>query len=164
MLRGSSRALLSSELHQRLKLEIARIPALLLLPAMLLFAVPMVSAAAHPLENGGLISWPLAFAVFYLVARRHEGAPDGSLAPALHSVSLWLLALLLSWELKWQVHHLIGAIGSWSGIAWAVVPALLLWLLPTLADHIGWPFGRHRKSISISPEWASPSIWGFGCC
>ena len=64
---------------------------------------------------------------------------------ALHSVSLWLLALLPSWELKWQVHHLIGAIGSWSGIAWPVVPALLLWLLPTLADHIGWPFGRYQK-------------------
>jgi len=52
---------------------------------------------------------------------------------------VWLLALLLSWELEWQVHRLVGAVGSWSGIAWAVVPALLLWLLPRLAD-------RHRKA------------------
>ena len=132
-------ALLSSELQQRLRLEIARIPALLLLPAMLLFALSMVAPLAHPLENGGLISWPLAFAAFYLIARRHEGAPDGALARALHSVSVWLLALLLSWELQWQVHHLVGAVGSWSGIAWAVVPALLLLLLTVLA-------GRHRKS------------------
>ena len=132
-------AWLSSELHQRLRLEIARIPALWLLPAMLLFAVSMVSPGAHPLENGGLISWPLAFAAFYLIARRHEGAPDGALSSALHSVSVWLLALLLSWELEWQVHRLVGAVGSWSGIAWAVVPALLLWLLPRLAD-------RHRKA------------------
>ena len=139
-------ALLLSEVHQRLRIEIARIPALLLLPAMLLFAVSMISRVAHPLENGGLISWPLAFAAFYLIARRHEGAPDGALGAALHSVSLWLLALLLGWELQWQVHRLMGAVGSWSSIAWAVAPALLLWLLPTLADRIGWPFGRHRKS------------------
>jgi uncharacterized membrane protein len=132
-------AWLSSELHQRLRLEIARIPALLLLPAMLLFAASMVTPIAHPLENGGLISWPLAFAAFYLIARRHDGASDGALATALHSGSIWLLALLLSWELEWQVHRLVGAVGSWSGIAWAVVPALLLWLLPRLAD-------RHRKA------------------
>lgn len=139
-------ALLLSELHQRLRLEVARIPALLLLPAMLWFALALTSAAAHPLEHGGLISWPLAFAAFYLIARRHEGAPDTALAPALHSVSAWLLALLLSWELQWQVHRLTGAAGSWSGIAWAVVPALMLALLPLLADRIGWPFGRHRRS------------------
>ena len=132
-------SLLSSRLHQRLRLDIARIPALLLLPAMLLFALSMVSTVSHPLANGGLISWPLAFAAFYLIARRREGAPDGALAPVLHSVRLWLLALLLSWELQWQVHHLVGAVGSWSGISWAVVPALLLSLLPVLAD-------RHRKS------------------
>jgi uncharacterized membrane protein len=132
-------ALLSSGLCQRLKLQIARIPALLLLPAMLLFAASMVSQGTHPLENGGLISWPLAFAAFYLIARRHDGASDGALATALHSGSIWLLALLLSWELEWQVHRLVGAVGSWSGIAWAVVPALLLWLLPRLAD-------RHRKA------------------
>jgi uncharacterized membrane protein len=132
-------SLLSSQLHQRLRLDIAKIPALLLLPAMLLFALSMVSPVSHPLANGGLISWPLAFAAFYLIARRHEGASDGALAPILHSVSVWLLALLLSWELQWQVHHLVGAVGSWSGIAWAVVPALLLSLLPVLAD-------RHRKS------------------
>ena len=112
---------------------------------MLLFVVPMVSGDT-PLENGGLISWPLAFAALYLIARRHEGAPDGALATALHSVSAWLLALLLSWELQWQIHRLVGVVGSWSGISWAVVPAVLLALLPVLADRIRWPFRRHRQS------------------
>ncbi len=132
-------AWLSSELHQRLRLELARIPALLLLPAMLLFAACLVAPGTHPLADGGLISWPLAFAAFYVIARRHEGAPDGALAAALHSIALWLLALLLSWELQWLVHRLVGTVGSWSGIAWAVVPALLLSQLPRLA-------GPQRKS------------------
>jgi uncharacterized membrane protein len=138
-------ALVSSQLHQRFKLAVARVPALLLLPVMLLAAVGAAISASHPLANGGWVCWPVAFVAFYVLARRHEGLPAGGLAQSLHAVSAWLLGALLSWELAWQVHHAVDAGGSWSGIAWAVMPAVLLFLIPQLTAGVAWPFGQHRK-------------------
>jgi uncharacterized membrane protein len=119
---------------------------LLLLPLMVLFAEVLVLKGGHPFGHGGLIAWLLSFAAFYLLARRHEGPPEGRLARLLHAASAWLLALLLSWELQWQVFHAVGMHGSWSGIAWAVIPAMLLSLLPMLSARIEWPFARHRRT------------------
>jgi uncharacterized membrane protein len=142
-------ALLSSELCQRFKLSIARVPALLLLPLMVVFALTTATMAHHPLANWGWISWPLAFAVFYLAASRHEGSPGAALALMLHAVSAWVLAALLSWELNWQVYHAIGISDSWSGIAWAVIPALLLFLTPMLITEVAWPFKRNRGAYLL---------------
>jgi uncharacterized membrane protein len=139
-------ALLSSELCRRLELPVARVPALLLLPLLVVFAIATLAAGHHPLADGGWILWPLAFAVFYLLAIRHEGAPCGPVANGLHAVSAWLMAVLLSWELEWQVHTAVGATGSWSGIAWAVIPALMLFLIPPLSSGVDWPFRRHRDA------------------
>jgi len=142
-------ALLLSELYRRFKLTAARVAALLLLPLMVLFAADWALTAHHPLEYGGWICWPLAFAVFYVVARRQEGAPEATLTALLHAVSAWLLAMLLSWELQWQVHQALGVSGSWSGIAWAVVPALLLYLTPQLTTRYAWPFSEHRQTYLV---------------
>jgi uncharacterized membrane protein len=139
-------ALLSSELCQRLELPVARVPALLLLPLLVVFAIATLAAGQHPFADGGWILWPLAFAVFYLLAVRHEGAPCGPVANGLHVISAWLMAVLLSWELEWQVHTAVRATGSWPGIAWTVIPALMLFLIPALTASVEWPFRRHRDA------------------
>jgi uncharacterized membrane protein len=145
-------ALLSSELFQRCKLAAARVPALLLLPVMMLAALAGALRGQHPLSYGGWYAWPLAFAGLGVVAWRHEGAPTASLARTLHALSAWLLAPLLSWELAWQVQHLLygtGAAGTWFTVFWALTPALLLLLLPTLTDRMRWPFALHRETYLI---------------
>ncbi len=143
-------ALLSSELYRRFHLAVGRITALFLLPLMILFAAALPLTSSHPLGNGGWICWPLAFTVFYVVARRHEGTAGGALATVLHSLSAWLLAALLSCELQWQVGQVLGVAGSWSGISWAVVPALFLYITPRLTATSAWPFNAHRRIYLIN--------------
>jgi len=157
-------ALLSSELHQRGKLAIARIPAILLLPAMLLFAMGAVATMPHPLAYAGWVASPLAFFGLYILARRHEEPPGGDVTIMFHAVSVWLLASLLSWEIEWQVRSVVGPGGSWSSIAWAVTPAIMLFLLPRLTTRLAWPFARHRETyllIAGSGFAAYLSLWSI---
>ena len=142
----SATALLCSELYRRLDFAFARVPALLLLPGMALCLLYSAGAGHHPLEFGGWVYWPLAFLAFYVIASRHEGPADTGLASALHASSLWLLLGAVSWETTWQIQRLVGARGSWSGIAWALVPAAALFLLPALVRRVTWPFATHRRS------------------
>jgi len=142
-------ALLSSELCRRSALAIARIPALLLLPLMLIFALADIVTGQHPSANGGWFAWPLAFGVLFLVAWRHEGAPFATLARLLHAAGAWLLAALASWELAWLVSHSAALGDSWSAIAWALVPALLLFWIPALSTRVAWPFMRHRETYLL---------------
>jgi len=137
-------ALLCSELCRRSTFSLARIPALLLLPAMVLSFLYSAGTLHHPLDHGGWIAWPLAFAAFYVITREHEGPAGGGLAGGLHAVSLWLLLGIASWEIAWQVQATLGARGSWSGIAWAVAPATVLFGLPALTRTVSWPFAVHR--------------------
>jgi uncharacterized membrane protein len=143
---AAATALLCSELVRQLRFAPARVPALLLLPVMVLFLLYSAIALHHPFEHGGWWFWPLAIAGLVAVVRRHEGAPGTALASALQSGSLWLVIALVSWEMAWQVQSSVGARGSWSGISWAVVPAAVLFLLPMLTERVEWPFAAHRRA------------------
>jgi len=136
-------AWISSELVRRAKVSFARYSALGLLPMMIFYALLAAVSVQHPFSNGGWVAWPLAFAAFYLVCRRHEGEPRSASASVLHVGSLWLLTALLSWELYWRIDHAIAGGSSWPAIAWALIPAVILFVLPKLQ---GWPFAKHREA------------------
>jgi uncharacterized membrane protein len=144
----SATALLSSELERRLEISAARIPPLALLPVMTIaVVVQMVLGVAHPLMQGGWFAWPIAFAVFYFLCRRHEGAENSQWRlPFQHIASALLLTLLLAWEFSWQVDHAVKGGGSWPAIAWVLVPAVILHLLPKVAARGLWPIGAHRET------------------
>jgi uncharacterized membrane protein len=136
-------ALMSSELQRRARLSFARLPAIWLLPAMLIYAGIAVLEVHHPGADGGWFAWPLTFGAFYFVCKRHEGEPGGSLAALLHAGSAWLLTALLSWEAAWEINKGVAGAGSWPVIAWALVPAIALFTLPRLIQRIEWPFRAH---------------------
>jgi uncharacterized membrane protein len=138
-------ALLSSGLHRCTRMSFASIPAIGLLPAMLVYAGIAVLEVHHPFADGGWISWPLTFAAFYFVCRRHEGEP-GVLADSLHVGATWLLTALVSWEVAWAIDKGVAGGGSWPVIAWALVPAVALFTLPRLAQRLRWPIGLHRDA------------------
>jgi uncharacterized membrane protein len=147
MLFVAATALASSELSRRTALSLARLPALWLLPALILFAADApLAGITHPAVNGGWLAWPLAYAAFYLICRRHEGEPDGTLAGWLHALSAWLLIALLTWELHWIVDRQIGARGSWSAVSLMLVSACALFALPRLVERISWPLQAHRSA------------------
>lgn len=127
----------------RLGWTLPRIPALCLLPAMILCAVASAWEQAHPLANGGFIAWPLAFAVLYRLLWRHDELLDRLLRTLLHAGTLWLLAAVSSAELQWALEQVLPSGGIWPAIPWGVIPAGFLILLPRLASGGRWPFGVH---------------------
>jgi len=139
-------ALISSELQRRIRMGFARIPPLGLLPAMLVYAGIAALEVHHPFADAGWISWPLTFAVFYFVCRRHEREASRVLADLLHVGSAWLLTALISWEVAWAIDQGVAGGGSWPVIAWALVPATLLFALPRLVQRLTWPVGMHREA------------------
>jgi len=141
--------LLSSELAHRTRMRVALLPAFGFLVVMVFFAVSTAASLHHPLAQGGWISWPVAFAGMYFILRRHDGELDAPLMNTLHAVTMWLFAALASWELSWVTAQTIGRSGSWSIIAWAIVPAALLAVLPQAVRSIRWPFQVHRRAYLV---------------
>jgi uncharacterized membrane protein len=141
-------ALISSELHRRARLSFARLPSLWLLPAMLVYAGIAVLEVHHPSADGGWIAWPLTFAAFYFICRRHEGEPGTALAASLHAGSAWLATALMSWEIAWQINNGVAGAGAWPAIAWALVPAVVLFALPRPIQKVEWPFGAHSDAYA----------------
>ena len=143
-------AVICSELKRRFDLLGARGSALMLLPVMISFAMLLVVVSAwggpifHPLDDGFWLAWPVSFVAFYLVSRRH--GDEGRLALALHAASAWLLVFLLSWELAWQVGAAVKGGGSWTEVAWAIVPGAALFFLPKLRARLPWPVGAHEEA------------------
>jgi uncharacterized membrane protein len=139
-------ALISSELQRRARISFARYSAIGLLPAMMFYAALAVLEVQHPFANAGWLAWPVAFAAFYFVCKRHEGEPRSAVANALHVGSMWLLTALVSWEFSWAINKGVAGGGSWPIIAWALVPAITLFALPRLARRIHWPIEVHREA------------------
>jgi uncharacterized membrane protein len=142
-------AVLCSELARRFRLAISLVSALAVLPALLLFALWAGVSLPHPLAHGGWLAWPLGFAGLYLILWRHQALPLATVMNCIHAVALWLLALLVSWELAWTTARAVGNVGSWSRIAWGVVPAALLAALPYGARGVSWPLRAHREAYLI---------------
>jgi uncharacterized membrane protein len=143
-------AILCSELKRRFDLVGAKVSALMLLPVMVAFAALMGlmtsfgNVAGHPMEDAFWLAWPVAFAAFYLVCRRHE--EEGVMSTVLHVASAWLLVLLLTWEFAWQVNHAVNGSGSWPVIAWAIIPGVALFFMPKLPAPLPWPVGKHEAA------------------
>jgi uncharacterized membrane protein len=143
---ATATALLCSEIHRRLELAAARSAALLLWPVMLVFAAHAAWTLSHPGAEGGSLSWPVTLFGAYLLMHRLEGEPRAALANVLHTLSTWLVCALSSWELAWDAEQLMPGGPSWSLTAWALIPALLLFLMPKLVTRVPWPFARNRDT------------------
>jgi len=141
----SATAWISSELHRRLDLGVARLPALALLPVMILCAIA-TGTRSHPFADGGWISWPLAFAAFYGLTRRYDAAPNTWSARSVHAVSAWFIFVLLGWESAWAIDQAVHGGGSWPALGWVLLPAIALLALPKLGDRITWPIAKHLET------------------
>ena len=142
-------AVVSGIMASRARMRIALLPALALLPVMVLYALWAAGTVHHPLAQGGSIAWPLAFLGLYVILRQHDAAVDEPLTNTLHAAGLWLLTALASWELAWAIGQTAASSGAWSIAAWGVVPAVVLALLPAARATIQWPFQAHRAAYAV---------------
>lgn len=114
------------------------VPALAILPLMVAMAPAWCALHSHPFNQGGWLAWPVAFASLWLSLRRHEASMARHVAALLHGLAAWLLVLLISFELVWQIDRLAVA-PAWSAAAWGVPPSLLLAVLGSGVVERVWP-------------------------
>ena len=103
-------------------------PSLLLLPAMIVCAAGSLQDG-HFLAGGGIVAWPVAFAAWIWLLRvrgRVASAPSDWL---IHLATLWLVVVLVSIELSWQVKSARLGAPAWHYAMSALPAALALFLV-----------------------------------
>ncbi len=135
-------------LWRRLDWDVARFAALAILPLMAVTTLNMLGYTgyqAHPFAHHAYFGWMLGFGTHLWVLRKHEGNAE-PLLEWLHAAGFWLLALILSWEVGWQIDHYVEGRRVWPLIAWAVVPGALIAVFAARGDRLGWPVAAHRHA------------------
>jgi uncharacterized membrane protein len=147
-------------LWRRLHWDIARFAALALLPLMALVLLGMIMGLGkmqvtpyHPFASHAYLGWALGFGVHLWMLRAHEGGNEGFNGKRgepwlewLHAAGFWLLAIVLSWEVGWQIDRYVAGRHVWPLIAWAIVPGALVAIFAGRGDRLGWPVAAHRHA------------------
>lgn len=148
-------------LWRRLNWNMARYAALALLPLMAatLFGT-IADNMRHPFQYHGYSGWIAAFIMHLWIMRLHDAAADADDSAEQtmqwtawlqwwHAAGFWLLAIVASWEVGWQIDHYVEGRRVWPLIAWALVPGILIALFAArgerwLASQC-WPMGVHAR-------------------
>jgi len=166
-------AVVFAALEARLQWKIARVPATLLLPALLAVALVSMSrlirssdfvvadprslAFDHLFAHGGFVAWIVAVAVIagLLWWFDRQGVTGRSTAPPvvsldlLHAGFFWLVLLLISHEVSWAGRQIEQSHGVWSAVPWGLVPALGIGIMSELTLGSRWPVGVHRHGYVV---------------
>ena len=130
----------------------------------LLALMPVAAVAwfpAHPLAHGGWFAWPIAFSSAWWLLYSHDQLLPDTLKPYPHALLVWLLALLGTLELGWQVSFAMLQQGSWQEISQVVMPISLLTLLLLGNRTNAWPFRQERITYQgIIP--LPLAVWSLG--
>jgi uncharacterized membrane protein len=121
-----------------------RVPALSILPIMIAAAASWsVLNIAHPSGEGGWFAWPAAFMTLWCGLWRNEDVIDERPRAWMHGIALWMLSVLVSWELSWQMSRLADGGTAWATAVWGLVPAALLEYTTNRSVGKVWPVKRH---------------------
>jgi uncharacterized membrane protein len=136
---------------------IARIPALALLPVLLLIALGAISdrwtRVDHLLAHGGYLAWPVAFAVVVALLDSFERPASGeSIAAPLafwHAGTLWLAVLIVAEELSWLGRQIGAVDGVWMVVPWGLISALAVLGVSHASSSAVWPMNPHRRAYLV---------------
>lgn len=138
-------AVLAAVLRGILDWRALRVPALLLLPALVILLAIDRAVVDHPFEAGGYAAWPLAWLAYLFILRRTDTAVSVPVARLVHAGTLWLLALILVPEVNWIAGVYAPPGSVWSFLANILVPALVVLLVVQLVRGETWPAGMWRR-------------------
>ena len=135
-------------LWQRLQWRMARYAALALLPLMALALAGMILHTGHPFANHSYVGWLLVFAAHFWILRKHdtEAFEGARWREWWHATGFWILAIVASWELGWQINHYVKGSIVWPLIAWGLVPAALIVTFAAKGERLGWPVNAHQRA------------------
>ena len=108
----------------------------------LLYSLDVGHPSAYWGESGWLVLFAVHFGLLYLVDKQRLDA-NAIIGKFLHVGAYWTIALLLAWDLSWQVEF--HASGVWPGLPWGLVPAIFLALLGRQALKPAWPLARFSE-------------------
>jgi uncharacterized membrane protein len=138
-----------------------------LLPFMYFECLRQSATNVHPTSGLGWFVWPLSFAVYYGFIRGRDSSSESSLdliVKGAHAGTLWLLTILGTWELYWQVHSVSLDGESWAQAAMGVFPFFILVALFAAGKKGIWPVGKHWRfylTWGAGPIIASAWVWVF---
>ena len=135
-------------LWRKLDWDLARYAALAMLPLMVLtlFAsMDRLYLQRHPFAHHAYLGWALAFWVHLRLLRAHDERKDVWI-DWFHAAGFWLLAVVLSWEVGWQIDHYVEGRRVWPLIAWALVPGTLIAVFAARGERLGWPVAARRHA------------------
>jgi uncharacterized membrane protein len=135
----------------------ARIPALALLPALLLIALGATAdrwtRVDHLLAHGGYLAWPVAFAVVVALLDRFERPGSAQvITPPLalwHAGALWLAVFVVAEELSWLGRQIGAVDGVWMVVPWGLIPALAVLAVSHVSSTGAWPMNPHRRAYMV---------------
>lgn len=132
----------------------------LFLPAVIsVFVFAEAQPLDHPFAQWGALGWLAILVTHFALLRIAEPERHAALQ-WLHGGSCWVLALLLAWELNWQVEE--RTTGVWASLAWALVPALLVAWLGRRELRPQWPVAQHAVGYRLygaTPLAVALCIW-----
>jgi len=143
--------------EKSLEWPIARIPALALLPALLLIALGATAdrwmRVDHLLAHGGYLACPVAFAVVVWLLDRFERPPStGSIAAPMafwHAGTLWLAVFVVAEEFSWLGRQIGAVDGVWMVVPWGLIPALAVLAVSHTSPSVMWPMSPHRRAYMV---------------
>ena len=152
-------AVLFVVLEAKLHWPVARIPALLLVPALLIIAFVTLGRGYmrvdHLLAHGGYLAWTLAVVAavgllrWFDLQRTADDPRRTTIYELLHAGLFWLVLILIADELSWLGSRIEYSHGVWSAVPWGLVPALGLGIVSELVSGTRWPIGVHRRGYFV---------------
>ena len=98
-----------------------------------------------PSLHGGIVAWPLALLLHYLLLYRDERIAVAAYLRYPHLGLLWLLILLVTWEAAWWTDHGVGGAGTWTLAVLGILPAAFVLGLCRLWNSPCWPLSSFRR-------------------
>lgn len=166
-------ALLAERLRRRLDWDDLRLPGLALLPGLSLLLPLSAWLLERPFQGWALAGWAVALAVHLDLlhgedrrARERSAALPAEVA-LMHRGGLWLILILVAWELAWRLDHWIQGATTWPLIAWALVPTAALAAIGRLSARLPWPVSAHPglyRDQALAPVALFLWVWAIASC
>jgi len=113
-----------------------------------------ITGSLPPFAFHGAYTWPLAFALFYLLYFFIEKDEPQTNTRAYHTLVYLILLTVLTWEIYWQTANWLRYTANWHGETWLVtLLGLLLAIAMTftrkLCNSRLWPFKHQQKAYLL---------------
>ena len=139
-------------LARRLDWLLARVPSLLLSPALFAIAVyrivDLVPGAGHLFAAWGWLAWPSAIAVHIALLRHFERVTPAVPATWLdgaHAILAWLVTLIAAHEFAWLARSAVSG-EAWRLAPWALAPVIAIMAIVRWTAGPRWPMGPHVRA------------------